>query len=95
MLGHKRPDAVRWADKEQAFAADTHPMTLHWGQRMTDRFSTKEAERMFEAFELLDTALQANTEQYTPGFQGAPSSYRFDKLRDFTINDLYRSWRAA
>ena len=34
VLGSKRPDAVRWADKERNYAAGAHPMTLHWGQRM-------------------------------------------------------------
>ena len=95
VLGSKRPDAVRWADKERNYAADAHPMTLHWGQRMADRFTTAEAERMFRAFEPLDTALQADTDQHTPGFQGAASTYRFDELPDFTLDDLYRSWRAA
>ena len=95
VLGSKRPDAVRWADKERNYAAGAHPMTLHWGQRMADRFTAQEAERMFRAFKPLDTALQADTDQHTPGFQGAASTYRFDELPDFTLDDLYRSWRAA
>ena len=95
VLGSKRPDAVRWADKERNYAAGAHPMTLHWGQRMADRFTVQEAERMFRAFEPLDTALQADTDQHTPGFQGAASTYRFDELPHFTLDDLYRSWRAA
>ncbi len=95
VLGSKRPDAVCWTDKERNYAADAHPMTLHWGQRMADRFTTEEAERMFGAFEPLDTSLQADTEQHMPGFQGAASTYRFDELPDFTLGDLYRSWRAA
>ena len=95
VLGSKRPDAMRWTDKERDYAAAAHPMTLHWGQRMADRFTTEEAERMFGAFEPLDTSLQADTEQHMPGFQGAASTYRFDELPDFTLDDLYRSWRAA
>lgn len=95
VLGSKRPDAVRWADSEQDYAAGAHPMTLHWGRRMADRFTGEEAERMFRAFEPLDTALQADTDQYTPGFQGAASTYRFDELSDFTLDDLFRSWQTA
>ena len=50
---------------------------------------------MFGAFEPLDTALQADTEQCTPGFQGpAMSTYRFDELPNFTLADLYGSWKA-
>ena len=94
VLGTKRPEAVRWVDTERDYAAGAHPMTLHWGTRMADRFTTQEAKRMFEAFEPLDTALQAGTDQHTPGFQGAASSYRFDELPDFTLDHLYRSWRA-
>ena len=70
-------------------------MTLHWGTRMAERFTTEEAERAFAAFEPLDAALHADVEQHTPGFQGAASRYRFDELPDFTLDDLYRSWRAA
>ena len=95
VLGSKRPAAVRWSDTERDFATNAHPMTLHWGTRMADRFTTEEAERMFTAFEPLDAALQADTEQLTPGFQGAASIYRFDELPDFTLDDFYRSWRAA
>ena len=95
VLGTKRPEAVRWVDTERDYAAGAHPMTLHWGTRMADRFTTQEAERMFAAFEPLDTALQAGTDQHTPGFQGAVSPYRFDELPDFTLDHLYRSWRAA
>ena len=95
VLGSKRPGAVRWSDTERDFATNAHPMTLHWGTRMADRFTTEEAERMFTAFEPLDAALQADTEQLTPGFQGAASTYRFDELPAFTLDDFYRSWRAA
>lgn len=95
VLGSKRPAAVRWSDTERDFATNAHPMTLHWGTRMADRFTTREAERMFTAFEPLDAALQADTEQLTPGFQGAASTYRFDELPDFTLDDFYRSWRAV
>lgn len=92
VLGGKRPEAIRWEDREQSYAADSHPMTLHWGHRMADRFTIEEAEQLFASFEPLDTALQADTEQYTHGFQGAKSFYRFDELPDFTLGDLYQSW---
>ena len=62
---------------------------------MADRFTTEEALRLFQAFAPLDAALQAETEQFTPGFQGGPSRYRFDELPEFTLADLYRSWRRA
>ena len=95
VLGSQRPDTVRWGDREAEYAADSHPLTLHWGERMTNRFTTEEAVRLFQAFASLDAALQAQTEQYTPGFQGGPSPYRFDELPQFTLADLYRSWRSA
>ena len=93
ILGYKRPEAVDWVPKKQPYARGQHPITLHWGERIVDRFSDDDSARLLAAFAPLDDALRSLNEQYLPGFQGGPSPYVFDVIPEFTLEDLYRHWQ--
>ena len=58
------------------------------------RFTQDEAEMLGRCFAALDQALQAQAEQYMPGFlQAGPTRYRFyDLPPDFGMDEFVASW---
>ena len=68
-------------------------MTLQWGVPLADRFSPKEAKILWQRFKPLDDSLQADQEQWGPGFQGGPSHYYFNQVpADLGVEDFITSW---
>ena len=81
------PEPVR----RRAFAA--HPTTLNWGLKFRDRFSPRESVVLWERFSGLDARLQADTEQFVPGFQSGPMRYYFEETPDDVgVDALVSSW---
>ena len=62
-------------------------------QRMADRFTPDELDRLWERFTLLDHKLQSDTKQYEPLFQSGPMKYFFFEMpQDFGVDDFIASW---
>ena len=55
-------------------------MTLQWGRPLADRFSDREADILWTRFKFVDDLLQAEEDQWTPGFQGEETRYYFDEV---------------
>lgn len=81
------PEGIRrWA-----FAR--HPTTLNWGAQFRDRFSPEEADLLWERFAPLDAKLQADTEQFVPGYQSGPMRYYFEEVpEDISVEALVSGW---
>lgn len=78
---------------ERAGHLSEHPTSLHYRDALARHFSSQEGETLWQRFSTLDSKLQADTEQYTPGFQGKPSRYRFEEMpADFGVDDFVGSW---
>lgn len=68
-------------------------MTLQWGAAFADRFSTQEAAELWQRFQSVDAAVQSETEQSAPGFQGGPSHYNFNHMpAGYSVSDFIASW---
>ena len=90
----KRPDFDTLPTRDQAHATSLHPMTLQWGTAMADRFTAQEAEILWTRFKPVDDALQAEEQQYSPGFQGEKSHYYLDRVpTDLSVDCFIASWR--
>ena len=66
--------------QEQGWATSIHPMTLQWGKPLADRFTDQEANKLWTRFKFVDDLLQAEEDQWTPGFQGEETRYYFDQV---------------
>lgn len=73
----KQPGFHTLPEQEQGWAERPHPGTLQWGRDFAARFSTAEAQRLWERFQQVDHLVQSTEMQYSPGFQGAESLYKF------------------
>ena len=79
------PDGIRQA-------ATAHSITLNWDPSFADRFSPLEAESLWDRFKPLDALLQADSEQFVPGFQSGPMQYFFNQMPDnFGFGDFLAS----
>ena len=89
----KRADFDSLPQQTRAWATDPHPMTLQWGAAFADRFSTQEAAELWQRFQSVDAAVQSETEQSAPGFQGGPSHYNFNHMpAGYSVSDFIASW---
>lgn len=75
----KGPDFGELPEDERSWATDTHAMGLQWGGAFADRFCTEEAKSLWARFKPIDDAMQASEIQWSPGFQGEPTSYYFNQ----------------
>jgi hypothetical protein len=66
--------------QEQGWAASIHPITLQWGKPLADRFTAPESDILWARFKVVDDLLQADENQWTPGFQGEENRYYFDQV---------------
>ena len=70
-----------------------HPTTLNWGLDFRERFSAEEADVLWQRFSTMDAMLQADTEQFIPGFQSGPMGYYFEKSpHDIGVDALVAGW---
>ena len=65
--------------QEQGWATSIHPMTLQWGRPLADRFTAQESDILWARFKYVDDLLQADEDQWTPGFQGEETRYYFEQ----------------
>ena len=64
-------------------------------KQLAPRFTKAELKMLWQRFEPLDKKLQANTEQYVPGFQSGPMPYYFQEMpEDLDIDEFIATWRA-
>ena len=83
----KRSDFDSLPQQSRNWASRPHPITFQWGAPFADRFSHEQANGIWDVFKPVDDLMQADTEQFTPGFQGGPSSYRFIEMpADMTVD---------
>jgi len=76
----KSPHFDRLPALEQGWATHIHPITLHWGRPMADRFTAEESDALWARFKYVDDLVQAEEEQWTPGFQGEATRYYFEEV---------------
>ena len=75
----KGPDFDELPEDERSWATETQAMALQWGGAFADRFCTEEAISLWARFKPIDDAMQAPEIQWSPGFQGEPTSYYFNQ----------------
>ncbi|NKB68471.1 MAG: hypothetical protein GKR89_15520 [Candidatus Latescibacteria bacterium] len=88
----KRPDFNTLPQDEQSRATSTHSISLNWGPAFADRFTSAQAEALWQRFAQLDDHLQGE-EHFMPGYQSGPMRYYFEELRDnFSETDFLAAW---
>ena len=77
----------------------SHPTREGYGGDWTQdadigpRFTDKEMDTLWSRFEPLDARLQADEEQFTPGFQSKPMRYYFEEMPEgYSVEDFVASW---
>ncbi len=71
----------------------SHYTTLNWGPEFADRFSSSDADSLWQRFEPLDKLLQSEEEQFFPGFQSGPMMYHFNEMPpNYTTSEFISSW---
>ena len=80
-------------DELRRRATSSHTITLNWGPQFAERFSADEADLLWERFKGLDRDLQADEEQFVPGFQSGPMPYYFNEAPEgLTVDSFVSSW---
>ena len=71
-----------------------HSTSLNWGPKFAERFTLADADELWHRFEKLDIMLQAENEQFSPGFQSEPMRYYFNKMPDeMDFKSFTTSWQ--
>ena len=74
--------------------AEPHAITLNWGPGFADRFTASESQTLWQRFQWLDQKLQADEDQFTPGYDAVSMRYYFEDLpTQLRVNDFIASWR--
>lgn len=76
----KSPNFDTLPQQERLWAESIHPTTLQWGRPLANRFTQKEAGKLWASFKFVDDLLQADEDQWAPGFQGEETRYYFDQV---------------
>ena len=76
----KSPNFASLPPQERLWAESIHPTTLQWGRPLANRFTQKEAGKLWARFKFVDDLLQADEDQWAPGFQGEETRYYFDQV---------------
>ena len=70
-----------------------HPMTLQWGEPIAELFSDEEAEKLWATFKPVDSAMQDEEPQWSPGFQGDKALYYFVGVpAELTVDSFIAGW---
>ncbi len=87
------PDLAGVPDDLLRPAKGAHQITLNWGPDFGKRFCADEIEALWRRFEPLDQRLQADEEQFMPGYQSGPMRYYFEDFAEpFSVGDFVNSW---
>ncbi len=79
-------DLRRWVTR-------AHPNSLNWGPQFAARFSQEESQVLWERFKTLDAKLQADEENFAPGFLSEPMRYYFNEMpADLDMENFIASW---
>ena len=65
---HNNPDLEDGPEDLRRRGTSAHPTTLNWGPEFADRFTSQEAETLWERFKPLDAKLQRDEEHFFPRF---------------------------
>ena len=76
----KRPDLDDLPAARRSAVGAGLTITLNWGAQFADRFSWPEAQAIWRRFESIDTGLQADEAQPSPGLQQEPTRYYANEL---------------
>ena len=90
----RSPGANKVQDSRRNMALFEHPITLHWGGEFAERFSSEEAEELWERLRPIEEGLQAEEELAPPGYEDRPSRYCFYEMpEDLDIAAEIAGWR--
>ena len=89
----KDPPLQNIAEDLQRRVLGTHPITLNWGPKFADRFTSDEAYTLWDRFSPLEALLQSDEEHFVPGFQSIPMKHYFNEMpADYSTADFIASW---
>ncbi len=89
----KDPPLQDIAEDLQRRLLGTHPITLNWGSKFADRFTSTEARLLWDRFSPLEALLQSDEEHFVPGFQSIPMKHYFNEMpADYNTADFIASW---
>ncbi len=89
----KDPPLQDIAEDLQRRLLGTHPITLNWGSKFADRFTSDEARLLWDRFSPLEVLLQSDEEHFVPGFQSIPMKHYFNEMpADYNTADFIASW---
>lgn len=87
------PDAEDVVEEAKQRASGAHAISLNWGPKFADRFSSNEVESLWNCFEPFEAKLKAKTPQRVPGFQGGMIPYYFEDLAEpYTVDAFIDTW---
>ncbi|MEE2833626.1 MAG: phytanoyl-CoA dioxygenase family protein [Candidatus Latescibacterota bacterium] len=89
----------RWRHRDSLTEAEAsqiemiHPMTLQWGPPLGERFSSDEAQQIWERFRPVDESVRTEDDNFVPGFQCEAAPYVFEDVPEvLTPASWFRSW---
>lgn len=92
----KRLEVAGLPERERAATVGEQTFSISNLDVLAGRFTAAEAELLGRRLATLDARLQAETEQFVPGFQGGPTRYSPEHmLAGFEVDDFIRSWQQA
>ena len=90
----RSPGANKVQESRRNMALFEHPITLHWGGEFAERFSSEEAEELWERLRPIEEGLQAEEELAPPGYEDRLSRYCFYEMpEDLDIAAEIAGWR--
>ena len=88
-----QPEVLCLPFEEQVNATATHGLSFHLFEDFARRFSTDEANLLWQRFSLLFAKLQAETERAVPDLDSRVMRYQMIKIpANFTVEDFIASW---
>ena len=89
----KDPPLQDIAEDLQRRLLGKHPITLNWGSKFAERFTSDEARLLWDRFSPLEARLQSDEEHFVPGFQSIPMKHYFNEMpADYRTADFIASW---
>ena len=89
----KDPPLRGIAEDLQRRVLGKHPITLNWGPKFADQFTSDEACTLWDRFSPLEALLQSDEEHFVPGFQSIPMKHYFNEMpADYGTADFIASW---